>query len=350
MNLAPFLVTPDQSMREVMRCIDRNASGIALVVDDAQRLLGTLTDGDIRRAILAGAGLDVPAQRLLDQRPAGPISAAPGTPMSDLLILMKKHSVRQIPLVDEQGRVVDLALLSELVKEPTLPLRAVVMAGGYGTRLRPLTDATPKPMLPLGGRPLLELTIEQLRRSGIRQLHVATHYRGDAIAKHFGDGHNFGVEIHYVQEDSPLGTAGALQLLEESSEPVLVINGDIVTRVDFRALAEFHKEQAADMTIGVRLYEFRVPYGVVETDGAAVRAIVEKPVMQQFINAGIYLLSPEVCRLVPPGQPYDMPQLISDLLARGGRVVSFPIAEYWLDIGQAEDYRQALADVEQGEV
>ena len=353
-QLAEFLVTPDSSMREVMACIDRNTKGIALVVDDERCLIGTITDGDIRRAILAGMDLDLPIQKLLEERTSTtypqPITAPIGTPDAELLRLMNEHTIRQAPLLDEHGRVVDMVLLSDLVKEYELPLTAVVMAGGYGTRLRPLTEELPKPMLPVGDRPLLELIIEQLHQAGIRRVNVSTHYKGEIIAGHFGDGRDFGVEIRYVKEDQPLGTAGALGLLDASDEPLLVINGDILTRIDFRAMLDYHREQQADMTVAVRQHEFRVPYGVIEADGVAITGISEKPVVRHFINAGIYLLNPEVCRFIPNGQSYDMPDLISRLVADGHRVVSFPVREYWLDIGQVEDYQKALTDIENGEV
>lgn len=352
-ELARVLVLPNNSIREVMACIDRNAKGIALVVDEERRLTGTVTDGDIRRALLAGMDLDLPVQALLERRaPARhptPLTAPVGTPDTQLLQMMKEYALRHIPLVDDAGRALDLALLSDLVKDYELPLTAVVMAGGYGTRLSPLTEELPKPMLPVGDRPLLELIIEQLRQAGIRRVNLATHYEGEIIARHFGDGQDFGVEIRYVKEDQPLGTAGALGLLDAADYPLLVINGDILTRVDFRAILDFHREHQADMTVAVRQYELHVPYGVVETDGVAIIGISEKPVVRHFINAGIYLLNPEVCRYIPEGEPYDMPDLISRLVADGRRVVSFPIHEYWLDIGQLDDYEQAQESITNGE-
>src|ERR1044072_3325114 len=180
-------------------------------------------------------------------------------------------------------------------------MRAVIMAGGYGTRLLPLTDQIPKPMLPVGDRPLLEIIVDQLKEAGIRQVNVATHYKSEAISDHFKNGEDFGVDIRYVKEDQPLGTAGALSLLEESDEPLLVINGDILTRVDFHAMLNFHREHAADLTVAVRQYEFRVPYGVIDTDGVAVTGISEKPMVRQFINAGIYLLNPRTQRRTQNG-------------------------------------------------
>jgi NDP-sugar pyrophosphorylase family protein len=223
-------------------------------------------------------------------------------------------------------------------------MQAVVMAGGFGTRLRPLTEQVPKPMLPVGNRPLLELIIDQLRRAGIPRVNLTTHYQQEVITKHFGNGDGFGIEIHYVQEDQPLGTAGALGLLEFSDEPLLVINGDILTRVDFHAMLDFHREHRADMTVAVRQQEIHLPYGVVETNGVTIHGIVEKPVLSHFMNAGFYLLNPQVCQYIPVGQPYDMPDLILRLIGEGYKIVSFPVREYWLDIGRIEDYQQAIAD------
>jgi NDP-sugar pyrophosphorylase family protein len=224
------------------------------------------------------------------------------------------------------------------------------MAGGYGTRLHPFTKDIPKPMVSVGDKPLLELIIQQLREAGISRVSVTTHYKREVITRHFGDGRDFGVEISYVEEDEPLGTAGALSLLDASEEPLLVINGDIITRVDFRAMLNFHRDHQAEMTVGVRQYEFRVPYGIVETDETRVTRISEKPIVRHFINAGIYLLNPEVCRFIPKGKPYDMPELINRLVEGGHRVVSFPVREHWLDIGQIEDYQKAQSEFENGRV
>ncbi len=349
-KLAKLLVSPDASVREVMARIDQNGQGIALVVDPDRHLLGTVTDGDVRRAVLSGIDLNISVQLLLERRPPlpypSPLVASVDTPTADLLRLMNQYGLRHIPLVDGSRRVVDIALLGDLVKEYELPLRAVVMAGGYGTRLRPLTDEVPKPMLPIGGRPLLERIIEQLRGAGIHRVNLTTHYKADVIARHFGDGHEFGVEIRYVEESQPLGTAGALSLIEASEEPLLVVNGDILTSVDFRTMLAFHREQRADMTVGVWTHEWQVSYGVVHLEGVAVTGIAEKPMMRHFINAGIYLLNPDVCRYIPADQPYDMPALITHLISDGRRVVGFPVREYWMDIGQAADYQRAQDDVQ----
>jgi NDP-sugar pyrophosphorylase family protein len=274
-----------------------------------------------------------------------PLTAPLGSPAPELIALMQRFDVRQIPLVDEQGRPRELARLTDLIETEGPPLRAVVMAGGLGTRLGDLTADTPKPMLPVGDRPLLERIVGQLREAGIRHVNLTTHYRSDAIAAHFGDGRDFDVEIEYVSEERPLGTAGALGLLD-SKEPFLVMNGDILTRIDFRAMHRFHDEHEASMTVAVRPYEVRVPYGLVELRDEAVEGISEKPLVRGFINAGIYLVDPEVCGFVPAGERLEMPELIERLVEAGRRVVGFPLREYWLDIGRLADYEQALADVE----
>lgn len=342
---ADLCIHADSSIRATIECIERNEKQIALVVDDDGRLIDTITDGDIRRAILAGIDLGTPV-RVLRERKAGsfhsrPVTAPLGTDPAELLHLMEERCVRQVPLLDEQDRVAGLVTLRELLKSDSLPLQAVVMAGGFGKRLRPLTEDTPKAMLNVGDRPLLESIIGRLRDSGIRHVNVSTHYMSQRIAEHFGDGRDFGVEITYVKEDQPLGTAGALGLLKASNEPILVINGDILTQVDFRSMLEFHLDHDADMTVGVKTYEHQIPYGVVESKGVVLQRIIEKPLIRKFVSAGIYLLNPETCSKIPPGKSFDMTELIERLSAGNSRVICFPVREYWMDIGQVEDYEKA---------
>lgn len=266
--------------------------------------------------------------------------------MVQLQGLMRQHAVRQIPIVDESGFLVDLVVDADFSKEKTPELRAVIMAGGKGSRLHPLTENTPKPMLPVGGRPLMEWIVEQLRDSGIHRIHVSTHFQSEKISEHFGDGNAFGVDIQYVSEEQPLGTAGSLSLLEHSQEPLLVMNGDILTQVNFRAMYDYHREHQAEMTVGVRHYEFQVPYGVVECEESRITALREKPVQQFFVNAGIYLLEPSVFRFIPEHQRQDMTEVIDRLLKVGANVVSFPIMEAWIDIGQHADYEKAQSEIE----
>jgi len=345
-------ITPAEVLRDTMRSMDASGRGIALVVSTEGVLLGTITDGDVRRAILDNLGLDSPVQLLLDRKKGTtascPVTATIGTDAEELRQLMTTRRLRHIPIVDENGKVVDLVLLDDLVPGITLPVRALIMAGGFGKRLLPLTEDNPKPMLPVGGKPLLARTIEHLRHAGIRRISLATHYRSEKIREHFGDGESFGVELDYLYEQEPLGTGGALGLLPESRDRLLVMNGDVLTRVDFRAFLEYHESHGADATLAVREYGVKVAYGVVECDGPRVCALREKPELRFFVNAGIYVLEPSALEVIPRGEKFDMTDLIRWLMAADRVVASFPIIEYWMDIGQPADYEQALHDAALG--
>lgn len=348
-NLKNIFVVPTTSIRNAMSQMGISRIGLVLVVDEEHRLLGTITDGDVRRAILDNVGLGNEVETLLVRKSqsdvAKPITASSDSNRGSQLALFQQFPISHLPLVDKDQRVVDLVTIRDFVPDETSPLHAVIMAGGMGTRLRPLTDNIPKPMLPVGDRPLIELIIQQLKEAAISRVNLTTHYKKEAIVEHFGDGNNFGVDIRYVDEDLPLGTAGALSRLDGPvDEPLLVINGDILTRVDFRAMHQFHREHEADMTIAVRQHETQMPYGVVENEGANVIGISEKPLVYHLINAGIYLLEPTVIQFVPKEGSYDMPDLINRLISEGRRVVSFPIPEFWLDIGQLDDYQAAQVE------
>lgn len=350
-ELKVLFISPAHSIRAAMKCVDRGACGIALVVDQESRLLGTITDGDVRRAVLAGTDLESPVSAILaskfsTQYPK-PVTASPATDRKTLVALMHEHVLRQIPVLDNDGRVVDLVMMDDLIPTRDLPLQAVIMAGGLGTRLRPLTDDLPKPMLPVGGKPLMELVIEKLRQVGIRRVNITTHYKPKKIFDHFGDGRAYGVELNYVNEDKPLGTGGALGLMHAPKEPMLVINGDILTQIDFRAMLAYHQEHRAVMTVAVKQYDIKVPYGVIECKGSLVCALKEKPQMHFLVNAGVYLLEPKAFEFIPNGEHFNMTDLIQWLLDADHIVASFPIIEYWLDIGQLSDYEQVQKDVKQ---
>lgn len=352
-ELSRYCVTPDTSLKDVIACIEENGQATALIVDVDERFLDIITDGDIRRAILAGLDLKSPVSVLRSRRMHSlypqPVTAREGMDEATLLCMMQERSVRQIPLLDERGRVVRLVFLRDLVPDETWPLQAVVMAGGYGTRMLPLTEQVPKPMLPVSDKPLLERIVQQLHEAGIRRVNVTTHYKAEVIWQHFGDGREFGVEIEYINEEQPLGTAGALGFVSGGEDdPVLIMNGDIVTRMNFRAMVDFHRDHQADMTVAVRLYEVPIPYGVLETEGIAVTGISEKPVVRRFVSGGVYLLNKAMQRYIPKGQPFDMPDLIRTLIEHQHCVVSFPIHEYWVDIGHHADYEQAQRDAQQG--
>lgn len=351
-EIRSFCIHITSSIRQAIACIDKNEKGIALVVDEGQKLIGTISDGDVRRAWLSGQNLDESVSVLLsmkaNSRYPKPITAMVGTASSGLLEIMKKNVIRQLPLLDVNGRVTGLVTQDELAPDQGLPVQAVIMAGGYGKRLYPLTKKTPKPMLPVGKRPMLELIVKQLRKAGVHEVNISTHYQAQKITKHFGDGSEFNVQLHYLKEDEPLGTAGALGLMPAPKEPILVVNGDVLTRVNYRAMLAFHEEHKADVTVAVQKYDVEIAYGVLETEGADVKRIVEKPKQLYLINAGIYLIQPSVHKLIPKNQRLDMPDLIQKILDTGGHVVSFPIREYWLDIGNHANYKRAKGDLNKG--
>lgn len=347
-NTEFLTVARTATIREALHAINRNLRGIVIVLDDAKQVLATLTDGDLRRAILGGAKLDDGIEVALREKKNRPVTAPHTTGHAECLHILREHQIRQLPLVDEAGCFCGMVVLDDLIPKEVVPLQAVIMAGGYGKRLHPLTQDLPKPMLPVGDRPLMEHIVEQLRESGVHRINVSTHYMPDKIVEHFGDGSAFGVEIDYVSEESPLGTAGALGLLENVKETLLIINGDILTGVDFRAMREFHQEHNAVITVGVRQYDFQVPYGVIECDEWRVKRLHEKPVFHFFVNAGIYLVEPEALKHIPKNERCDMTDLIERLTKEGLPVASFPVVEYWLDIGRHSDYERAQEDLRSG--
>ena len=259
---------------------------------------------------------------------------------------MRERQLHHVPLVDAAGRVVDLLWIDDVARTARRSTPVILMAGGLGMRLRPLTETLPKPMLPIGGRPILEQIIESFAEQGYVRFTLSLNYLGEIIRDHFGDGARFGVEIDYIEETDRMGTAGALSLLpERPAEPVIVMNGDLLTSVRFDALMRFHHETGAAATLCARQFDMQVPYGVIDADGTRLRGIVEKPVHRHFVNAGVYVLSPGVFDALVPGTPLDMPDLLSGLADRGETVSVFPIREYWLDIGRHEDLERARTEM-----
>ena len=345
-DLQAFCVPSGSTLEEAIAQMDRCRLGIVLIVDGQRRLAGTLTDGDVRRAMLARVALDTQVECVLERKAsskyARPIVASASASRATCLQLLKEHSILHLPVVDSDERVVGLVTLDEFVEDRSLALDAVIMAGGRGSRLMPLTEHVPKPMLPLDERPLIEVIVQQLHDAGITRVNISTHHKAEAISSHLGDGQRFGVHLNYVAEDRPLGTAGALGLMDAPQETLLVINGDILTEVDFRAMVAYHREHGADLTVAVRQYDIPVPFGVVDCEGVAVKRLTEKPQMNVFVNAGIYLLEPAGHCYIPPGERFDMTDLIQRLLDANRPVAAFPIREYWIDIGQREDYQRAI--------
>lgn len=328
------LVSERGTIRDALSALDVGASKIALAVDGDGRLAGVVTDGDLRRALLAGLTLDEPVSAIVNRKF---ISLSPGQGRADVLELMQARQIDAIPIVDADGRPVGLHLLHAFLAASPLGNWAVVMAGGRGQRLRPLTDTTPKPMLRVAGRPILERIVLHLAGAGIQRIFLAIKYGGQIIEDHFGDGRAFGCSIEYLREDEPLGTAGALSLLpEEPSDPLLVLNGDLITNVDIRGLLEFHVGGGHDATIGTRYYRHTIPFGCIEASGDRVVALREKPTLSRLVNTGIYVIEPAVQKRVPRGVEATMPEVIDALLADGGSVGAFEVEGDWIDVGQRE--------------
>ena len=353
-GLETLIISIDSKISEALSCIDSNTMGIALIVDDNGKLLHTITDGDIRRGILAGTSVDATTTELFNRKDGtndnAPITAPVGTSLDDALNIMHKNGIRHLPLLDRQGKLKNIITLDDILRKKHLPVQAVVMAGGFGTRLQPLTNTTPKPMLPLGNKPMLERIVRKFADVGIQDVKITTHFFPDKIRNYFSDGSDFGVSIEYVDESHPLGTAGSLGLMDKPDMPLLVVNGDILTDVNFHSLFEFHQLHNADLTIGCRQYEFSIPYGVLKCDDVNVTEVQEKPSYPFLVNAGVYLVNPDIHDLVTKNEYLDMPDLITRAIAKGKKVVSFPILEYWSDVGQHDTYKQANLDISNGKI
>jgi dTDP-glucose pyrophosphorylase len=338
-DVAACLVAQDGTLRDAMLALDRGARRIALAVDPAGVLVGIVTDGDIRRALLSGAGLDDLLAPVLSPRF---VSVDVREARAAALELMRALAIGAIPVVDHSGRPVGLHLLHEFLEPVARDTTAVVMAGGRGMRLRPLTESVPKPMLRVAGRPILERIVLHLVGHGITRIYLAVGYLADVIEEHFGDGSRHGARIDYLREEQPLGTAGALGLLPEPpTGPLLVMNGDLVTQVDLGAMIDAHGASGATATVGMLRYVHTVPFGCVEREGDRVTALVEKPAIVREVNSGIYVLDPAVVSRVERGVAVNAPDIIADAIDRGELVGAFEIEDDWLDVGQREELAKA---------
>ena len=339
-SLLPETATLGQAIRN----LDESTLQIALVVSPLGILLGTLTDGDIRRGLLRGMDLNSPTEKIIQREP---LVVPPQLGRDTVLQLMRANKLRQLPVVDENRRVVGLHLWDELLVPGQRPNLMVIMAGGRGTRLRPHTENCPKPLLPVGGKPMLEHIIERAKAEGFQRFVLAIHYLGHMIEEYFGDGSRWQIKIDYLLEESPLGTAGAIGLLKPRPDgPFLVSNGDVLTDIRYGELLDFHCRHGATATMAVRLHEWQHPFGVVHTKGVDIVGFEEKPVARSHINAGIYVLEPAALDALGADEVCDMPTLFSRFQARGERTIVYPMHEPWLDVGAADDYSAAQANMQ----
>lgn len=338
-TLKGCIVAASGSIREALVAVDLGAAGAALAVDESGVLVGIATDGDVRRALLRGASLGEPVAPILNREF---VSLAPGQTRADALDLMVARHIDVVPVTDDTGRPVALHLLHTFIEPTVRGNWAVIMAGGRGTRLRPLTDAIPKPMLKVAGRPILERIVLHLVGHGISRIFLSVNYLAHVIEDHFGDGRAFGAQIEYLREEQPLGTAGALGLLPEMPDRTMVLlNGDLVTSVDIGHLIDVHVRGAFAATVGTRRYVHTVPFGCVDRDGDRIIGLEEKPAITREVNTGIYALAPHVVAMVPHGEEITMPELIGRVLASGEAVGAFEVQDDWVDVGQRDQLVRA---------
>jgi len=330
------------SIKEALEVIDKGAFQIAIVEDDEQKVIGTISDGDARRGLLKGYTLESSIEDLYFKTP---VLGYKSDSTDEIIKKAIKKRIYQIPIVDQNDRLLYIEDLANLLQRTKRRNKVVLMAGGLGTRLRPLTDEIPKPLLKIGGKPILETIIQNFVKHGFIDIIISVNYKAEMIKDYFGDGKKIGANITYVEEDKRMGTAGALSLLEEiPTEPFFVMNADLLTTINFEQMLDFHTNENSFATMAVREYEYQVPYGVIEINESEITSIKEKPIQKFFVNAGIYVLSPKILEYVPKDKFYDMPTLFEELIKNNKKTLSFPVHEYWLDIGRMDEFQQAQSE------
>jgi dTDP-glucose pyrophosphorylase len=333
------LVSSSMTLRQTIEAITNSALQIALVVDDNNKLIGTVTDGDIRKAILAGKDLNITAAEAMRKSPT---TSSASTPRTVIIKLMREKRIHQMPIVNESGQVVDVLTVDDMLGAQEKTNAVVIMAGGLGTRLHPLTQDTPKPMLNVGGKPILETIIQSFIDQGYVNFFVSLNFKAEIISDYFGDGSKLGASITYLHETTRLGTAGGLSLLpSEVNYPIIVMNGDLLTRISVDALLDFHQRENAVATMVVREDNYQIPFGVVEVDGTQIVGVTEKPTQRHLVNAGIYVISAKGLENIPADTYYDMPTHFTKLASDGHRITAFPLHEYWVDIGRLDELERA---------
>jgi len=330
---------PSSTIKEALEKIEAGAINIALVVDNDNKLIGTLTDGDLRRGLLNGLGLDDICESIIYKNP---ITCNIEDTKERILEIALEKKLYQVPILDAHGKLVGIEVINELLQPQRKDNMVVLMVGGLGKRLRPLTKDTPKPMLKVGGKPILETIILNFKKYGFTNIILCVSYKSEKIENYFGNGNNFGVNIEYVHENKRMGTAGALSLIRHKLDnPFFVMNGDLLTNINFGHMMDYHISNNSIATMGVREYDFQIPYGVVHLESENILSIEEKPLHKFFVSAGVYVLSNKALDFIPDNQFYDMPSLFEKVIDKNLRCISFPIKEYWLDIGRLEEFEKA---------
>lgn len=333
------VVKANSNIQDVVQILEDADVKTVFVIDTFGKPIGSVTDGDVRRGILKGIPLTEDVSKVMNRNPR---LLTLGAKKSEIAKTMRDNRIAHVGLVNASNVLVDIQPRVSDHSFANVDNSVVIMAGGKGQRLRPLTDKCPKPMLHVGGRPLLETTMQRLSSQGFKKFYVSLNYMGDYIEKHFGDGSNMDISISYLRENDELGTAGALgRLSPPTTLPLVVVNGDVLTNLDYRKVLDFHLSQSSAATMVVREYETQVPYGVVETENLNIVRLREKPVYRYFVNAGVYVLDPSVVSLLPVDKFYDMPGLFNLAKNEGYTTLAYPCSDYWIDIGHVDDLDRA---------
>jgi len=342
-NWLKTIILSNKTIKDVIEILEYGGLRIALVVGDDNSLKGTVTDGDVRRALINDMSLDGLVSEIMN---SNPVIAKTSDSREKLLIKMKSESILHMPIVNEHGKLCGLETLQQLIQTPSYDNPVFLMAGGLGSRLQPLTLDTPKPLLNVGSKPILETILEQFITAGFHNFFISTNFKSEMIQKHFGDGSSWSVSIQYINEEKPLGTAGALGLLPDNlpNLPIIIMNGDLLTKVDFQLLLSFHNEHDGIATMCVREYEYQVPYGVVDIEESQIKNIIEKPMHKFFVNAGIYVLDKTLIKKINGKSKMDMPDFLLKYVDKPF-IKAFPVHEYWLDIGHMNEYQLANQDI-----
>lgn len=345
-NWKRIAIDPDTSIIEAMKVIEQQGSQFVVIVDSKDKLLGSLTDGDIRRGLLQNIPLTAAAKDIMNRQP---LALPASTSRKQTKTFMSKNKITHVPLIQSDGTIVELVSLEEVQPFAIRENTVVLMLGGLGSRLGELTSNCPKPMLKVGGKPILEIILDNLCEHGFNDFIFCVNYRAEMIESYFGNGEKFKSRIRYILESKRMGTAGALALLPSDIRgPLLVMNGDIITKVNFSQLLDYHLKHPADATMGVRKYDFQIPFGVVKTEYGKIQSIEEKPIHNFLVSAGIYIVNQSCLNYVPFGEFFDMPQLFEKLITNGKSTQAFPIHEYWLDIGREDDFMRAQEEFNGG--
>jgi dTDP-glucose pyrophosphorylase len=334
------ILPPTATIEDAIQVLNETGLRIVLVANKDSILLGTISDGDIRRALLRGLLLSNSIEAILN---SSPIVIEYGISQESVLTLMSERKIQQIPIVDQQGKLLGLHLWDEISRTPKKSNLMVIMAGGMGTRLYPQTENCPKPMLTISGKPILEHIISRAKNEGFSDFVVAVYHLRHVVEDYFGNGEKFGVSITYLKEESPLGTAGALGLLDKKPDsPFIVTNGDVITDIRYGDFLSFHNSHKMPATMAVRLNEWQNPFGVVDVLNSEVVGYEEKPITHNYINAGIYAFNPEILNLFEKSKKVDMSTFLQQLMKNGSQIAAFPIHEPWLDIGRPSDFLEAV--------